>query len=138
MINNHNYKLKNNEEAVLARITKLILKMGLNELELNQESEEHGYFEIDTENPNKLNSSQKILGKEVYGQDFAQKMKWFSDEGIKNIRIYTLMPNYVKEYARNGAIARAGFLCNFEGNSDFFAISRNVNNPHCLYGFKSN
>ena len=97
-------------------------------------------FEIDTENYDNLNPSQRALAEEVYdkGQDFIENMKMLSgsygnDKKIKTTKIYVLNPKYVRKEAKSGAIARAGFLYDFSGSSYFNALDWDVSSN---YGFR--
>jgi len=139
LINNQNYKLDAaKKQAVLdSAESGLTLKIRLAELKLQRVTDEYGYFEIDTENYDRLNPSQRALAERVYGQgdNFIENMEMIRNEGkIKQTRIYTLMPGYVKKNAKDSPITRAGLLIDSYYNSNFIAIYRSVSCDNSLRG----
>ena len=124
-----------------AKKSGLVLRLEMAELSLKEFNDEFSYFEIDTENPDKLNPSRRDLAEAVYdkGNDFVENMKMLSgsygnDKKIKTTRIYVLNPKYVRKEAKSGAIARAGFLYDFNINSSFIADGRDVGSNGSLRG----
>ncbi|HLC51735.1 MAG TPA: hypothetical protein VJI98_00645 [Candidatus Nanoarchaeia archaeon] len=104
----------------------------LTKLNLQRYHDEFNYFEIGTspEEYSLLNPEQRRLAERVEGKGkaFPIVMKMLKDDGIKSTRIYVLDPNYVREYAARGPIARVSWLFDFCDGSDFLALGRDVNN----------
>jgi len=134
---NHFPKGANVEAVIKAKDT---LEVNLADLELKTGSYyiEWSYLEIETDNYDKLNPTQRALAERVYcqGEDFKANMALLSDVGIKTTRIYVLNPEYVEEKAAYKAIARASWLLDFDGDSDFGAVGRLVFNHFGLRGVK--
>ena len=144
LINNYSYRVNTAEMDAIKEAEKsgLVLRLEMDKLGLKELNDEFSYLEIDTENPDKLNPSQRDLAEAAYdkGNDFIENMKMLSGQAynntrkIRTTRIYVLNPKYVRKEAKNGAIARAGFIDDFDNNSDFFAYGRVVGNKTRLRG----
>ena len=143
LIENGNYRINNTEkEAIEEAVNRgLVLRLKMAELGLKELTDgfindKYNYFEIETENYDALNLFQRAFAEAVYdkGQDFIENMEIFSKAGIKATKIYVLNPKYVRKEAKNGPIARAGFLYIFDCNSDFIALDRDVYDNDGLCG----
>ena len=131
LINNQNYRINTDEMDAIKEAEKsgLVLRLEMAELGLKESNEEFSCLEIDTGNPDKLKKYQRALAEAAFdkGQDFIENMKMLNgsygnDKKIKTTGIYILNPKYVRKEAKNGAIARAGFLYGFNYFSYFFYI----------------
>ena len=54
-------------------------------------------------------------------------MKMLEDAKIRETKIYVLNPDYVREHAEKGAIARVSWLYDFNYDSQFVACDRYIN-----------
>ena len=98
---------------------------------------EFSYFVVDTANHSEtLNTAQSLVAERVYGQgdDFKHNMGMLRDYGIKQTKIFVLTQGYVKEKAKDKAIARASWLCDFGCGSKFGADSGVVDGSYGLRG----
>ncbi len=105
------------------------LRVKLSGLGLQKSNDEVYYFEIQTDNYDKLNPEQRRVAKRVYGQgnDFIENMEMLNKAAIRKTRVYVLNPEYVKNNVpQDGAIARASGLYGFVLGSRFFADGRDV------------
>ncbi len=107
---NGNYKPSQEDVASVVESAKSgqTLRVKLSDLRLEEDNDEWCHFNIDTENYDSLNASERALAERAYGQgdDFAKNMKMLNKAGIKTTRFYVLNPNYVEENVEDGAISR--------------------------------
>ena len=101
----------------------------LDGLRLRNHNDEFSYFTISTlKGREGLNPLQVVVAEKPYGQaeDLEGNMKMLHDSGISETRIWVLNPDYVKQMAAQGPIARASGLGGFVGGSRFGAVGRDV------------
>jgi len=140
LIHNNNYRVTDVERQTVVESVEQghTLKVKLSDLGLHRHSDEFSYFEIDTENYDSLNESQRAMAEAVYGsgQDFIDNMQMLrnSTQKIKKTRVYVLNEDYVKEHAQDETIARASWLDSFDSNLDFYASDRGVGDNGALRG----
>jgi len=140
LIKTSNYKVTSAEKSAVADSVKSghTLRIKLSELDLLKQDNEFSFFEIDTNNYDSLNKSQRALAEAVYGsgQDFIENMEMLKrlPRRISKTRIYVLNEDYVKEHAKDGAVARATWLDDFGGSSDFDAYMCGVDDHNALRG----
>src|SRR3989344_2584664 len=102
LISNKNYRVNTAEMEAIKEAEKsgLVLRLEMAKLGLKESNDEFSYLEIDTENPDKLNPSQRDLAEVAYdkGNDFIENMKMLSGQAynntrkIRTTRIYVLNP----------------------------------------------
>jgi len=134
-----NYTIWNKEDVEKVVNAEDTLTVKLSDLGL-KDSGEWSYFEIDTAKYNKtLNKSQSLVAERVYGQreDFAKNMQMLREAGISRTIVYVLNPEYVKEKAKDQAVARASWLNSFVSGSVFIANGRCVDLRFGLRGVRS-
>ncbi|MEK6904926.1 MAG: hypothetical protein AABX24_00845 [Nanoarchaeota archaeon] len=130
LTNNGNYlpSQADVQQALVAPDTVLIT---LPSLCLSGKDKEWRYLEIGTTPAkyNQLNGEQRKFAERVYGQgdDFVHNMKRLNSADISNTRIYVLNPDYVRQHAEAGAIARASWLNFFYVDSLFYSDERYFN-----------
>ncbi len=83
-----------------------------------------------------LNAEERKLAERVYGQgkDFIANMNMLNENNVKWAAIYVLNPDYVREIAQSGPIARACWLNNIYNNAGFIAYDNCVNALNHLRG----
>jgi len=139
LINNINYfpKKEDVEAVVNAEDT---LKVNLADLRLKGTGNEWLYLEIETDNYDKLNETERAFAERVYcqGGDFVKNMAMLNNTSITTTRIYVLNPEYVKEKAKGQAVARASWLSYFGYDSSFGAIDSLVDLHSGLRGVPKN
>lgn len=122
--------LPSRSEIMAVKSAESTLRFRLSDLELEQlEGTEFSYFEVQTDNYDKLNPEQRRFAERVYGQgdNFKQNMEMLWRNGIGILHIYVLNPDFVKKIVPNGgAVALASKLGSFEYSSLFCAGSRDV------------
>ncbi len=115
------------------------LRVKLSGLGLQKSNDEVYYFEIQTDNYDKLNPEQRRIAERVYGQgnDFIENMKMLNEARIRKTNVYVLNPDYVKKnVTQDGALARASGLDIFYNDSRFYAFCRGVDNHNALRGVR--
>ena len=128
LIDTQNYR-PSAEAAEKVKKADTTLRIKLSDLNLQRKKDEWNYFEIDTADYDAtLNDVQRAFSERVYsrGNDFAENMKMLKEAGIPKTRIWVLTPDYVKNHAKDGSIARASRLYSFIDDSRFFAGGRLV------------
>lgn len=138
LLNTQNYRPSQEDiAAVVGSVeTGETTRFKLSDLSLQRHDDEFSYFEIDTENYNNLNETQRQFAEMVYGSgdDFKEAMNTLrtSKQKIKTTRIYVLNEDYVKNKVKGDeAVARACRLNDFDCYSDFNAGGRGVDNAYC-------
>ncbi len=125
------------QQALVAPETVLI---ALPNLRLRGNEAEWRYLAINTTPAKygKLNDEERKLAERVYGQgdDFAQNMKMLKEAKIGETKIYVLNPDYVRQHAEEGTVARASWLYNFYNYSSFDASDRDFNNLNRVRGVR--
>ena len=146
LLENQNYKPTPSEiqavhDSVQAGHT---LKVKLSDLSLTVDNDEWGHFSIDTANWQRMNDTQKLFVERIYGSmkeredpatgqktsDFAEYMSELRKAKKTSVNVYVLNPNYVKGHVlpKDGAVARACRLGNFDDYSNFDADYGDVGN----------
>ena len=121
ILKTRNYKV-NSDDAQQVITAESTLKIPLSELKLECLDDEWGYFKINTSKYDELNSLQRAFAERVHGsgEQFGKVMGLLA-ETIKETKIYTLNPDYVKNNAEDNAIARVCWLNYFDNYSNFYA-----------------
>ena len=124
------YNYRPNQESVDAVVQSVTsghtLRVKLSDLALQGTDEEWRYFEINTTNYDRtLNPTQRAFAEHVYeqGDDFVKNMAMLKTAKITKTRIEVLNPEYVRENAKGGALARA---CYLDNNLNFGAVGRGI------------
>ncbi|MEK6863152.1 MAG: hypothetical protein AABW53_00430 [Nanoarchaeota archaeon] len=140
LINEHNYPVSQADfkQALAASDTTLI---ALPKLRLSIVNQEYGYLPIGNTPAEykKLNAEERKFAERVFGQgrDFVQNMEMLKVADISETRIYVLNPDYVRQHAEKGAVARASWLDNFNYYSDFYANDRSISNHDRVRGVRA-
>ncbi len=110
-------------------------------LELVKNSDEYGHFVVNPKRVEELNSQQRIAARRIYGPDeksFEENMEMFAKAKI-NPNVFVLMPEYVQDTLQGNDkkfLWRASWLADFNGNSDFSADDRGVDDHDTLRGVR--
>ncbi|MDO8511599.1 MAG: hypothetical protein Q7S55_05550 [Nanoarchaeota archaeon] len=114
------------------------LVLDLNQMRLQKFDEESNYLTVSTVNYSKLNPVERRIVERVFGQgkDLVENMKMLKDNHSSEARIYVLNPEYVREHAEEGAVARASWLNGFDYISHFFANDCGINNLNRVRGVR--
>lgn len=140
LIKKGNYQVRaRDRKAVLDSVDSgQTLRFVLSELALKEDTfnSEFDFFEIDTEDCDRLNPSQRALAEGIYdrGDAFVENMKMFKDAGISKTRVYVLNPDYVNRHMGNDEVARASGITGINYNSIFFTLGRDVEVLFALRG----
>ena len=133
----HNYTvLPSDFDAVKSAADTIAIDV--TKLTLQGNEKEWGYLAISTTEYNTLNPEQRKLAERVYGQgtDFVANMQMLNDAGITETKVYVLNPEYIKEHAKNGAVARASWLYDFISYSFFSAYVRGIDSGSRVRGVR--
>lgn len=127
ILKTRNYKISS-EDAQKVIAAESTLKIPLSMLRLERHDDEWSYFTINTSKYEKLNAVEEKFAERVHGsgEQFGKVMEMLAGSNIKETRIYTLNPNYVKNNAKENPIARVCWLSVFDYDSFFSADYRNV------------
>ena len=140
LIKKHNYALSSSEIGDVRDSVESgeSIRIKLSELSLQRHSAEFLYFEIDTENFDKLNKTQRLFVENIYGigADFERNMSEFKKSGINKTRVYVLSEYYVKEHVGKNGIARACWLDDFGDGSSFITDDSVVSKYFAVRGVK--
>ena len=144
---NHYYK-PSVEDVAKAKQSSLRFRISDLELKFDNEFDRRGYIEVDTfdlTGRNFKTDSQRKFAEAVYGSmsadetgksDYIRAMGMLNDycNGTKTARICVLRKETVLRDAKDGAVARACWLNNFDNNSYFVAFDRLVDSIDALRG----
>jgi len=114
------------------------LKVKLSDLRLKGNWKQVRYLEIETDNYNKLNKTERALAESVYcqGKDFIDNMEMLNNLHITKAKIYIRDPEYFKERFTDQAIAWASWLDGSSDSSVFVADGWRVDIHSGLRGVK--
>lgn len=94
----------------------------MSDLDLYKDCREKSFFEIYTDNPDRLNPEQRSLAERIYGlgKDFLDVMRMLENEGIEKVVIDVVNPEYVAKHARNYGFGRISILGDLDYNFSNF------------------
>ena len=105
--------------------------VSLPSLRLSKDSSEVSYLDIEFFLDQVMNDDERKLAKRIYGprgEDYVGNMAMIQHARVTIPRIYVLSPDYIREHAQKGAIARASILSGllngpfYTGDCSFNAI----------------
>jgi DNA-binding Lrp family transcriptional regulator len=129
-----NYKVKADDFSLIQRAAAKknggAKQYALSDLNLTRHDDEWSFYEIDTAKYDKLNKTQRAFAEQVHGKEkqFENVMREMRKAGITKARVYVLNPEYVQNVAKDGAVARVGWLDYFGSDSSFSASNRLIGN----------
>lgn len=112
LIKNGNYSLNSADITAVRDSVKSgeSIEIKLSGLGLRRLDDECAYFEINTENLDKLNQSQRLFAEKIYGTNLKEVMTEFKKSNINTTRVYVLNEDYVKAHAGENGVARVCWL----------------------------
>lgn len=128
----------NSEEARKAMEAKDTLRIDLTKLRLKGDNPKWGYMEISTTDYDRLNPEERKLAKRFYGQgtSFVAAMKALQGKGISITKVSVLKPDYVRQEAAAGPVARAAWRHYFLDGAYSDALGRDVDVHYGLRGVR--
>jgi hypothetical protein len=116
-----NYKVKADDFSLIQREAAkdngdarryVLSDLGLTRFDDGAKGDTTSFYEINTENFDKLNEAQRALAEQVHGKGrrFRKTMKSLRKYGISKTKICVLNPEYVQSVAKDGPVARVGDL----------------------------